>query len=311
MQNLILVATQVGVLFALMAFGGAARRFRLVGDRAIEGFANLLMIVITPCVIVDSFQRPFESAALHGLAAAFALAVGGHLLVIALAYLCVRHRDSDTCRPLRLAAVFSNAGFIGIPLEQAVLGADGVFYGVVYVVVFNLFIWSWGLKTMSGTFADRRAAVMKMVFNPGTIGLAIALPLYVGEIALPGVLATSVRHMANVNTPLAMIVIGYSLAGAKLGKVLADGWVYVAAAIRLIAYPLLMIGVLWLLRAQLDRNLMLALTIAASAPVAAMVSMFAVKFRRDVDTAVAVVSGTTLLSIVTMPLLIAFAMEVL
>ena len=89
------------------------------------------------------------------------------------------------------------------------------------------------------------------------------------------------------------------------------GSVYVATAIRLVLYPLLMIAALYPLRASLDRNLMLAMVIAASAPVAAMVSMFATKFRRDVDVSVAVVSGSTLLSVLTMPVVIALAMEVL
>ena len=89
------------------------------------------------------------------------------------------------------------------------------------------------------------------------------------------------------------------------------GSVYVATAIRLVLYPLLVIAALYPLRTSLDRNLMLAMVIAASAPVAAMVSMFATKYRRDVDVSVAVVSGSTLLSVLTMPAIIALAMEIL
>ena len=89
------------------------------------------------------------------------------------------------------------------------------------------------------------------------------------------------------------------------------GSVYVATAIRLVLCPLLVIAALYPLRASLDRNLMLAMVIAASAPVAAMVSMFATKYRRDVDVSVAVVSGSTLLSVLTMPVVIALAMEIL
>jgi len=86
---------------------------------------------------------------------------------------------------------------------------------------------------------------------------------------------------------------------------------YLAAAVRLIVYPLAMVALLFPLRAHFPREMMLALVTAASAPVAAMVSMFASKFERDVDLSVGLVSGTTLLSILTMPPVIAFAMEVL
>ena len=318
MENLVTVARQVAILFVLMGFGAGMRKAGFFRENAIDGIVNILILVVTPCLIVDVFQRPYDPGQLRSLGIAFALAVLVHLALIALARLVVRHRSEDVRRPLLLAAVFSNAGFMGVPLEQAVLGDDGVFYGVVYVVVFNLFMWSWGLRTMcgkgngeQGTGNRERGNRGKMIVNPGTVGIALGAPLFFLSVKLPAVIAVPVHHMANLNTPLAMIVIGYALAGAEFGKVLRTGAVYVAAAVRLVICPLLVIAALFPFHRSLDRNMMLALVIAASAPVAAMVSMFATKFRRDVDTAVSVVSGTTLLSILTMPVVIALAMSVL
>ena len=151
--------------------------------------------------------------------------------------------------------------------------------------------------------------VLKMVVNPGTVGIALGLPLFLFSARLPAFLAAPVHHMANLNTPLAMMVIGYGLAGARLGSVARNPSVYVASFIRLVGYPLLFVAAMYPFRAHLDRQMMLALVVSASAPVAAMVSMFATKFRRDVDTGVAVVSGTTLLSILTMPAVVALAMS--
>ena len=313
MENFLIVAQQVAVLFVLMGFGAAMRRAGFFRDGAIDGIVNVLILVVTPCLIIDVFQRPFDPSMLKGLGVAFAIAVLAHAAVILIARCAVRHADENVERPLRLAAVFSNAGFMGIPLEQEVLGNEGVFYGIVYVVVFNLFIWSWGLRTMCAA-GDREQGTgnrVKMIVNPGTVGLALGAPLFFCSVKLPEVIGVPVHHMANLNTPLAMIVIGYCLAGARFGKVLRMGSVYVATAIRLVLCPLLVIAALYPLRAALDRSLMLAMVIAASAPVAAMVSMFATKFRRDVDVSVAVVSGSTLLSVLTMPVVIALAMEVL
>ena len=320
MDNFLIVAQQVAVLFVLMGFGAAMRKAGFFKDGAIDGIVNVLILVVTPCLIIDVFQRPFDPSMLKGLGIAFAIAVLAHAAVILIARCAVRHADENVQRPLRLAAVFSNAGFMGIPLEQAVLGNEGVFYGIVYVVVFNLFIWSWGLRTMCAAEKGERGIGkreegtgnrVKMIVNPGTVGLALGAPLFFCSVKLPDVLGVPVHHMANLNTPLAMIVIGYCLAGARFGRVLRMGSVYVATAIRLVLYPLLMIAALYPLRASLDRNLMLAMVIAASAPVAAMVSMFATKYRRDVDVSVAVVSGSTLLSVLTMPVVIALAMEIL
>ena len=309
MENLVAVARQVAILFVLMGFGAVMRKAKFFRDNAIDGIVNVLILVVTPCLIVDVFQRPFDPSKLRGLGCAFALAVLIHVVLIVLSRFVVRHRDENVRRPLRLAAVFSNAGFMGVPLEQAILGDAGVFYGVVYIVVFNLFIWSWGYHIMKNE--ERRVMSLHSVVNPGTVGLALGAPLFFCSVKLPEVIAVPIHHMANLNTPLAMIVIGYALAGAAFGKVLRTGAVYVATGVRLVACPLLAIAALYPFRASLDRNMMLAMVIAASAPVAAMVSMFAQKFGRDVDVSVSVVSGTTLLSILTMPVVIALAMNVL
>lgn len=309
MRNLLLVAEQVAVLFALMGVGAVLRKTRLLDEKGVGGIVNLLLLVVTPCLIIDSFQRPFNSAMLTSLGLAFLIAVVGHALVIVVARRVVRHSDEDVRRPLLLAAVFSNAGFMGVPLEQAILGETGVFFGVVYVVVFNLFAWSWGVRTMEKT--ARAAWSWQAVVNPGTVGLALGLPLFLLSVRLPTCVAAPVRHLANLNTPLAMIVIGYSLAGVRLGRVVRLPAAYVASGIRLVAYPLAMVAGLSLFRGHLNRDMACALVVAASAPVAAMVSMFAVKFGRDVDAAVSVVSGTTALSIFTMPPIIALALSVL
>ena len=315
MDNFLIVAGQVAILFALMAVGAVLRKVKLLTDASVEGMVKLLILVVTPCLIVDVFQRPFSPSMLRGLLIAFAIAVAGHLVVIAAAYLFVRHPDENVCRPMRLAAVFSNAGFMGLPLEQAVLGDAGVFYGVVYIVVFNLFMWSWGHAVMKnegeGFSLPSFLIPLRSLVNPGTVGIAFGLPLFFLSAKLPAFVGTPVHLLAGLNTPLAMIVIGYGLAGAKLGRAVRTPVLHVAAFIRLVAYPLLVVAAMYPFRQQLDRNMMLAITIAASAPVAAMVSMFATLFKRDVDTSVAAVSGTTLLSILTMPPVIALSMSVL
>lgn len=320
MQNLATVATQVGVLFALMGAGALCRRLKLIDEAAVKGIVNLLILVVTPCLIVDSFQRPFDSSMMNGFLWAILVTFVAHAAFIAAVGL-YRGRDAKSRPVLRLAMVFSNAGFMGIPLEQAILGQEGVFYGIVYVVMFNIFIWSWGLWEMrkgeSGAGGGRKTpkekwmAARSMVLNPGTMGVAAGLPLFLCSAALPHVVGTPVRLMSGLNTPLAMVVIGFYLAGADFRRVVRAPSAYVAVAVRLLAFPLAMIGGLCVFKSHFPREMMLALVIAASAPVAAMVSMFSSKFGKDVDLSVGLVSGSTLLSILTMPPVIAFAMEVL
>ena len=322
MDNVLIVAEQVAILFVLIGCGAVLRKTRVLTENAVGGLVNLLVLIVTPCLIVDVFQRPYDPAMLRGLAIAFAIAALGHVVAIALAFALVRHRDENVRRPLLLAAVFSNAGFMGIPLEQAILGDRGVFFGAVYIVVFNLFMWSWGYNIMKkeevrskkdgeGKPLTSNLLPFTSLLNPGTVGITLGLPLFFLSVKLPAPIAVPIHQVANLNTPLAMIIIGFCLMDAKLGRVVRLGGVYAATAIRLVVYPLLVVAAMYPFRHVLDRDMMLATTIAASAPVAAMVSMFAAKFGRDVDAAVAVVSGTTLVSVVTMPAVIALAMSVL
>ena len=242
-EHLLLVATQVGILFALMAVGALCRRLKLLDEAAVKGLVNVLVLVVTPALIVHSFQRDFDPSKLAALGTAFGIAFAAHLVLIAAATGLVRHRAADTRCVLRLATVFSNAGFMGIPLENALFGADGVFYGIVYVVVFNVVMWSWGFCTMKGVSLRGlgRAQLLTVFVNPGTVGIALGLPLFLGSVHLPAVVARPVELLSDLNTPVAMLVIGYYLAGARLGSVLRSGGAYLAAAIRLVVYPLLLL----------------------------------------------------------------------
>ena len=309
-ENLVEVATQVAVLFVLMGAGAVLRMSGLVGDKAMTGMVNLLLYIVAPCVIIDSFQRPFDSAMLGSLGLALLAAVAVHVVMMVFAKVFVRNGEEDVRRPLVLAAVFSNAGFMGFPLEQAILGDEGVFFGVAYVIVFNVFMWSWGVSIMNGGRGEGKGEAWKMVVNPGTVSIAIGLPLFLFSVRLPEVLSAPVHHLSNMNTPLAMTVVGYSLMGANFGRVAKIGAVYASSLLRLVVSPLLALAILYPFAGRIDREMAVAIVIAASAPVGAMVAMFSVSFRRDVDVGVAIVSATTLASIVTMPPFIALALSV-
>lgn len=315
MENFLLVAKQVAILFVLIGAGAVCRRTRLVDEFSIRGMVNVLVTVVTPALIVECFQRPFESAMLAQFGIAFAVAAAMHVFLIVLSRFTAKGGENEL-PVLRVATVFSNAGFMGIPLEYAILGPKGVFYGIVYVTMFNLFMWTWGLGRMKNEERETKRrgvsfGTLKSLLNPGTVGLLIGLPLFLFSITLPDVVRTPVKLMSELNTPLAMLVIGYYLAGADLKGVLHSRAASVAAFIRLVASPLLLVGFFWTTRGFLDRTMMLALTIAASAPVGAMVAMFASTYRRDVDLAVGLVSGSTIASVLTMPPIIALAMTVL
>ena len=306
-EGFVLTAQQVGVLFALVAVGYVCRRTNFLSDAFVKGCVNLLLLIVTPCLIVHVFQRPFTRSALANLGVATAVAFATHLVGIAFAETCFRRTDDMKRGVLKFATVFSNGGFMAIPLEYALLGADGAFYGAVYVVVFNLLCWTYGLKVMSGHLKDMNRRILFV--NPGTLGIAAGLPLFLTSTTLPVMLHDPIKYISDINTPLAMIVIGFYLADARFAAYFRCTPALVASLLRLVAIPAIVVAGLAAMRGfGVDPTMATALAASASAPVAAMDTMFASKYGRDVDVSVGLVAVTTLLSIVTMPMLVGFAM---
>ncbi|MBQ5346904.1 MAG: AEC family transporter, partial [Ruminococcus sp.] len=223
-------------------------------------------------------------------------------------YIRAIFRDKNMSRRvvMRFSAVFSNCGFMSLPLQQAILGDEGVFYGTVFVAVFNIIVWSYGLVDMSG---DRSNFNLKnIILNPGIIGAVAAASLFFLQIHLPYILLTPIQYIAGLNTPVPMLVIGFYLTRFKFKESLRDLGIYAVSAVRLLIIPLASLFIMKLL--GVDGNIVTSCTIAASDPVAATTTMFAAKFDRDVDLSVGLVSSTTLLSIITMPIIIALAQTI-
>ena len=308
-DGFLLTAQQVGVLFTLMAVGYVCRRRGLFSDAFVKGAVNLLLLVVTPCLIIHVFQRPFTKELLANLGMALAAAFFAHGVGLLFAETCFRRVDEMRKGILKFGTVFSNGGFMAIPLEYALLGAEGAFYGAVYVVVFNLLCWTYGLKVMCGHLKDLDKRILFV--NPGTIGITVGLPLFLTSTTLPQLIGEPIRYLSELNTPLAMIIIGYYLADARFSAYFRCAPALVASGLRLLVIPSIVLAVLMMIRGfGLDPVMAVALTASASAPVAAMDSMFAAKYSKDVDLSVGLVSVTTLISIITMPLIVGIAMSI-
>ncbi len=297
------VGQQVIILFILIGVGFLCGKCHVFGEKAAKGMTDLVLLFVTPCVIVQSFQREKDPQLLQNLGIMVIITVVVHLLSILFVTLVFRQKDEARRRVLRFGAVFSNCGYMALPLQQAVLGSEGVFYGAAFIALFNVFVWSWGLFEMSGD--KKTLSVRKLILNPGLIGVVIGLGLFLFSIKLPDVLLSPVSHMAALNTPLPMIVVGYHLASAPLGDMFKDKAGLVSVGIRLVVIPL--VTLLGLYLCGVRGVLLGAATIATSAPVAAVTTMFATKHDRAVSLSVNMVSLSTLLSVITMPLIVGLA----
>ncbi|NLB68135.1 MAG: hypothetical protein GX804_00375 [Lentisphaerae bacterium] len=150
LESFLVVGQQVAVLFILVFTGYLCAKSGFFSHTTVMGLTNLIMYVVTPCIIILSFQREFDAGMLGALGVASLIAAGFHLLGILLAHSLIRDKVARRRRVLRFGVVFSNAGTMSLPLQQAILGLDGVFYGAAVIAVFNLVLWTYGLVLMSG-----------------------------------------------------------------------------------------------------------------------------------------------------------------
>lgn len=300
LQDFYTVASNVLTLFLLIGVGAVCAKTRLLSDASVKALADLVLYIATPCVIVKSCIREFDAAMLRGFLTVVLVAAINHALLIFLANVIFRDAEESRRRVFRVATVFSNAGYMAIPLQQAVLGDVGVFYCAAYVIVFNVFLWTYGLMEMSG---ESRLSVKKILLNPGVIGVAVGLTLFLLPIPVPALIVDGIGHLAALNTPVPMLIVGYYLAQTDLLGALKDGRGWLCIALRLVVTPLLALGALLLCGVRGD--LLTSCMICIATPVATACTMFATRFDRLPRLSVNLVSLSTLLSAVTLPLTVA------
>ena len=128
MENSFLtVGTQVFILFILMALGFLARKLKWLDQQSVSGITNLMLYLITPCLLINAFQRPFAAEQMRGFLITAAAAAGTHIVAIFLSMALIHNKDKAKQSVQRFAAIFSNCGYMSLPLQQALLGDEAVF----------------------------------------------------------------------------------------------------------------------------------------------------------------------------------------
>ncbi|MEG0765250.1 MAG: AEC family transporter [Pseudoflavonifractor sp.] len=294
LTSLLTVASQVLVLFLMMGVGFVLGKLKKLAGPGLSQMSTLLLYVVAPCVIMDAFQQD-NPPSLQLLAVGLAALSVYYLLIIPASGLLFRRQEPKTRSVLQLGTCYPNASFMGLPLLQVVLGPSALVYGVISMILFTITQWVHGTVTMGSKFSLKQA-----ILNPGVIGLAMGLPLLLFGLKLPLPLRTAVSFLADMNTPLAMVVIGGQMATADFVATFTQPKLYSAAAGKLLLLPALIMVLL--LPFHLDPLLYCTCVILAATPTAGVTSIFAQRFGQDTATAAQLVTLCTLLSILTMPI---------
>lgn len=295
------VAQNVLTLFLLIVVGIFCQKGKVLNETTVKECVNLVLYFANPCIIIQSCAREFDPTMLRGFLLALVAALVHHGILIAIAHGVFRDKAEERRRLLRYALVFSNAGFMAIPLQKAILGDEGVFYCAAYVIIFNIFNWTYGVAEISGD--KTQFSPKKLITNPGIIGVTIGMVVFLCQIPLPDLVLNGIGHMATLNTPLPMLIVGYYLAQTDLRAAMKDLRSHLCIFLRLIGAPLL--AMFLLLLCGVRGTVLTSLMICISTPVATTTTMFATRYDRDPLLSVNLVSVSTLFSVITMPVMVA------
>lgn len=305
-QNMSMAAQQVAILYLIVAVGFIADRIGIFKQTTAKLSNDLLFYVITPVVIVQSFlnmefNKETISSFLLAFVCMFTTLVVGIFIVIPFF-----RKDKDNSSIYKYAVSYGNMGYMALPLCQSLLGSEGVFYCSAGVVAFNILSFVHGIWLMKkGTENDEGFKIKTIILNPGVLSVAVGLPLFISGLELPQIINGAVTHIANLNTPLAMIFLGTYIANSDLKAMFKQKQNYLVALLKLFVLPSIMFVIFKLI--GLSGTIITACMISASVPSATNTVMFAAKYGKDTGVASTVVAFCSLLSVLTIPVMIALS----
>lgn len=304
MQSALVIAYQTIIMFILLAVGYFLYRGKLLGDDATQQLSNIAISIVNPIVIFNAYQREFVPEMMRGLIFALILGFFAQGILVLSGIIIVRKTHSDF-EVERFAIGYSNCAFMGIPLVEATFGAEGVFYLTAFITAFNVFMWTHGVILMSGRKLSGRG-LLQIAFSPAILAIILGLVCFFTGFRLPEIVQTPLNYLGSMNTPLAMLVSGATIAKSGLLEAFKSRRVYLIQAFKLVIVPTLLTVLLVPTEIfSVPPVIVQTILIAAAAPTASATIMFAYKYNRNAEAASHHFALSTVLGILTMPLIMA------
>jgi predicted permease len=295
------IAGQVLVLFLLMLAGFVSTKLKVTGPEMAEYSSIFIMNVSLPAMLLASFQRPFSRELLGEAGAALFISavIYGISFVLAYFYPRILGLKGPERGVHRYGVIFSNCGFIGYPMVEAILGPAYVFHAVIFNIPFSFLAYSVGAWLISKEGNKSLSLSWRTFANPSVMATLIGFFLFIFSIALPEPLYRSVKMLGDVTSPLSMIVIGVTLAQAKAEQIFGRRRIYTTVTLRLVLIPLLTALACYALGIR-GSLLMLAVLITAM-PCGSTTSIMASLYRTAPEEASSLVFLSTMLCMATIP----------
>lgn len=301
---IITVFFQMLALLIMIGAGWFMTRKGMMDAHTNTQMSKMIVNVFNPMLMVSSAANavgliPLRTISLVGM---IAIAMFAILIAAGMILSPFFDKNPDQRKIFQMMFVFSNLGFIGIPVVSSILGSEYVVYVTEFLLVYTVVFYTYGVALMDGKFS---LSSLKTMVNPGMVSGVIAILIIVLNIPLPGFLLTAVTYLGNVTSPMALVAVGFALANTDLKRIFCQPRLYVFSIVKLLALPLLMLPLLKLVTD--DAALIPVCMIMFGMPIGNMPLILGNQKGIDGSTCSAAIILTTVLCVFTIPILLAIA----
>lgn len=299
-----LLFQKVLVMLIFLGIGAICFKSKLITAEGNKSITNFVLYAATPCLIFASFQQEYSKKLLIGLFVTVGLSVIGFILYIIFARIILRKKDDANSMVERFSVIYTNCGFMGIPLANELFGAEGVFYITAFNALFSILVWSHGVYLITGETTN--ISFKRVLLNPSIISTVIGIVFFCASISLPELPRSAVNSISAVVSPLAMVVAGVTIAQTNILKALKNPRIYFIAFAKLLLLPIVLAVVLTLIFKQtsINNTVLLTTILAFACPTATIGTMFAIRYNKNATYAAEIFALTTIASVITMPIVI-------
>lgn len=288
-------------VFLLIVLGYFLKKRNGISEEFEDGLSNLLMKVIMPFSVLGSSNTELSAHLLKNIGFICILAFFYYLFTLLILKWASKrlHAPEQKKTIFIMMSVFANTGFLGFPIMTELYGSEGLLYAVIYNLFYQLFFFTYGTYLVSG---DKKLDVKGIVKNPVNLSLVAAIALLLLQIPIPAALSDTFASLAGMMVPISMILIGCSLAKVSLLTIFEDRTSYYVSFLRLLLFPLLMLGVTMAL--GLEKPICIAATLMTALPSGSLNVIIAKQYHCEPDYAARTVVQCMIFSIFTIPLMI-------
>ncbi|MDS1004400.1 AEC family transporter [Clostridium sporogenes] len=296
------IISQVLILSIIMGIGIICGKKEILNEEVNKKLSELLVKITLPCLIISSFNYNFTGDMIKNARMFFVYSVIIHIGLILISGLFFIKHNERARKVLKFSTIFSNSAFMGYPVIEALYGKVGVFYASIFGIPYNILMLSVGIMIYTG---EKDIKNLKGILkHPGIIATVLGMFILIFHISIPMPIKTSLQSVGSMTTPLSMIIVGAMLADINIKEIFSGIEAYYGAFVRLIIIPVLVYILMIVLKA--DKLLLEICVILEAMPTAVLATVLAEEYNADVVLAAKCVFITTILSIITIPLIVAF-----